>query len=118
MLDGVLLFCSRFDFLFISYSPDFAHVREKMLYASTRATLKTLFGNGYIKWEVFGTVPDDVSLEGFDKHVASENAPAPLTMEEHEKAEIKELEVRMHALPSVLDNPHTPPYVERWREVC
>lgn len=81
-----------FDFLFISYSPDFAHVREKMLYASTRATLKTLFGNGYIKWEVFGTVPDDVSLEGFDKHVASENAPAPLTMEEHEKAEIKELE--------------------------
>ena len=64
--------------MFISYSPDYAHVREKMLFASTRATLKTAFGTDYIKEELFGTVPDDVSLSGYDKHLASEAAPAPL----------------------------------------
>eukprot|EP00041_Stephanoeca_diplocostata_P006349 m.80815 g.80815 ORF g.80815 m.80815 type:complete len:355 (+) comp16317_c0_seq1:83-1147(+) len=82
-----------FDWLFISYNPDWAHIRDKMIYASTRATLKTLFGTTYIKTEIFGTVPDDVSLDGYDKHLVSEAAPAPLSMEEHEKAEVKALEV-------------------------
>ena len=36
---------------------DYAHVREKMLFASTRATLKTAFGTDYISSEMFGTVP-------------------------------------------------------------
>lgn len=31
-------------------------VRQKMLYAATRATLKKEFGGGHIKDEVFGTV--------------------------------------------------------------
>lgn len=30
-------------------------VRQKMLYAATRATLKKEFGGGHIKDEVFGT---------------------------------------------------------------
>lgn len=81
-----------YDWVFISYSPDFAHVRQKMLFASTRATLKSFFGAGYIKWEMFGTVPDDISLEGFDKHVASEEAPVPLTADEHEKKELQKFE--------------------------
>ena len=33
-----------FDYVFVSYSPDYANVRDKMIYASTRATLKTAFG--------------------------------------------------------------------------
>lgn len=47
----------------------------------------------YIKQELFGTVPEDVSLAGYDKHLESEAAPAPLSMEEHEKEEIRALEV-------------------------
>lgn len=31
-------------------------VRQKMLYAATRATLKKEFGGGHIKEEIFGTV--------------------------------------------------------------
>ena len=45
-----------YDFVFIAFSPDFAHVREKMLYASTRSTLKLAFGTNYIIDELFGTV--------------------------------------------------------------
>ena len=36
---------------------------------------------------------DDVSLEGFNKHITSQNAPAPLTQAEEEVAEIKKNEV-------------------------
>ncbi len=31
-------------------------VRQKMLYAATRATLKKEFGGGHVKEEIFGTV--------------------------------------------------------------
>jgi len=85
-----------YDWVFYSYSPDNAPVREKMLFASTRATFKTLFGTTYIKTELFGTVPDDVSLEGYDAHLACEAAPAPKTMEEMEKDEIRANEVGVH----------------------
>ena len=44
-----------FNFVLLAYTPDFAHVREKMLYASTRSTLKSSFGTNYIADEVFGT---------------------------------------------------------------
>lgn len=84
-----------FDWIFISYSHDNSLVREKMLYASTRSTFKTLFGTQYIKSEMFGTIPEDVSLEGYDAHITSENAPAPKTMEELEKEEIAASEVRV-----------------------
>eukprot|EP00730_Choanoeca_flexa_P008564 TRINITY_DN12506_c0_g1_i2.p2 TRINITY_DN12506_c0_g1~~TRINITY_DN12506_c0_g1_i2.p2 ORF type:complete len:341 (+),score=75.05 TRINITY_DN12506_c0_g1_i2:2939-3961(+) len=81
-----------YDFVFIAWSPDFAHIKSKMLYAATRATLKQTFGSHYIKDEVFGTVPEDVSLEGYDRHCTSAAAPPPLTAEELEKAEIRKAE--------------------------
>lgn len=83
---------SGYNFILICYSPDFAHVRQKMLYASTRSTLKSLFGTQYIRDELFGTVPADVSLEGYDKHMRAEAAPPPLTIQEVEKAEIRAVE--------------------------
>eukprot|EP00053_Salpingoeca_punica_P011716 m.104426 g.104426 ORF g.104426 m.104426 type:complete len:359 (+) comp15756_c0_seq2:38-1114(+) len=83
---------SGFDFVFIAWAPDFSHVRSKMLYASTRSTLKTIFGGIYIKAELFGTVRVDVSLAGYHKHLAAEAAPAPLTNAEIEKAEIRAAE--------------------------
>lgn len=85
-----------FDFVFIIWSPDFAHIRAKMVYASTRSTLKTLFGLQHIKDELFGTVRADVSLAGYEKHKEAEAAPPPLTNEEIEKAEIRATEVGVH----------------------
>lgn len=83
---------SGYRWIYISYVPDFAPVRQKMLYAATRATLKTEFGGAHIKDEVFGTAKDDVSLKGYHKHLASEKAPPPLTFAEEELAEIKKKE--------------------------
>eukprot|EP00039_Didymoeca_costata_P018582 m.334086 g.334086 ORF g.334086 m.334086 type:complete len:357 (-) comp17284_c0_seq1:154-1224(-) len=82
-----------YDWLFISYAPDYADVRDKMIYASTRATLKTFIGVTYLKEEMFGTTRDDISYEGYKRHLESEAAPPPLSMEEMEKAEIKAMEV-------------------------
>lgn len=45
-----------YEWLFISWSPDTAPVRQKMLYASTKATLKMEFGTSQIKEELHGTV--------------------------------------------------------------
>ena len=75
--------------LFITWSPDFAIVKQKMLYASTRSTLKQEFGAGQIKDELFGTSKEDIMLEGYLKHVTSQSAPQPLTNREEEIEEIR-----------------------------
>lgn len=77
-----------YQWLFIAYSPDFSKVRDKMLYAGTRATLKLEFGNGHIKEEIFATHQSDASLDGFKKHLVSLNADAPLTEAEMELKEM------------------------------
>lgn len=81
-----------YTWLFISWSPDFAPVKQKMLYASTKSTLKQEFGAGQIKDELFGTVNEDISLEGYLRHKTSQAAPAPLTMREEEIEEIRKTE--------------------------
>jgi len=78
--------------LFITWSPDFASVKNKMLYASTKSTLKQEFGAGQIKDELFGTVASDISLEGYRKHVISQSATKPLTRREEEIEEIRKSE--------------------------
>ncbi|NXN94707.1 TWF2 protein, partial [Rhinopomastus cyanomelas] len=83
-----------FEWLFISWSPDSSSVRLKMLYAATRATVKKEFGGGHIKDEMFGTVKEDVSLSGYQKHVSSCSAPAPLTAAEQELQQIRINEVK------------------------
>lgn len=82
-----------YEWIFISWSPDHSPVRQKMLYAATRATLKKEFGGGQIKEEVFGTEKGDVSFKGYKKHLVSQEAPAPLTHAEEELRAIKENEV-------------------------
>ncbi|XP_077932030.1 twinfilin-1 isoform X3 [Halichoerus grypus] len=78
-----------YEWIFIAWSPDHSHVRQKMLYAATRATLKKEFGGGHIKDEVFGTVKEDVSLHGYKKYLVSQSSPAPLTAAEEELRQIK-----------------------------
>ncbi|XP_014206719.1 twinfilin isoform X2 [Copidosoma floridanum] len=80
---------SGYDWLLISWSPDVAPVRQKMLYASTKATLKQEFGSASIKEELHGTVPDDINLEGYRKHKSNDAVPAPLTSVEEELAVLK-----------------------------
>lgn len=78
--------------LFISWSPDFATVKQKMLYAATKSTLKLEFGAGQIKDELFGTTPDDITLDGYLKHIKAQQAPAPLTNREEEMEIIRQNE--------------------------
>jgi len=72
-------------FALFCYVPDKAKVKEKMLYASTRANLKQQLGMNYFSDEVFGTVPDDFSLKGYKLHVTSKKTEAPLTDSEQMK---------------------------------
>ena len=78
-----------YKWLLISWSPDTASVRNKMLYASTKATLKKEFGGGQIKDDLYGNVIEDVSLRGYQKHVTSASAPGPMTREELEREEVR-----------------------------
>ncbi|XP_033114603.1 twinfilin-1-like [Anneissia japonica] len=81
-----------FEWIFILYVPDFCQVRDKMLYASTKSSLKTEFGSAQIKQELYGTSPDDVSLSGYHKHLEAEEAPAPLTAAEEDRKFMRENE--------------------------
>jgi twinfilin-like protein len=65
-----------------------------MLYAATKSTLKTEFGAGQIKEEIFGTAREDVSLEGYLKHVKSQLAPKPMTFREEEMEFLKQTETK------------------------
>eukprot|EP01147_Barroeca_monosierra_P000292 gene292-3662_t len=81
-----------YNFVFIAWSPDFANVKEKMLYASTKATFKQTFGTHHIKDELYATEKRDATLAAYEKHLVSEAAPPPLTIEEIEKEEIRQAE--------------------------
>ncbi|XP_074030318.1 twinfilin actin binding protein [Leptinotarsa decemlineata] len=84
---------SGYEWLFISWSPDTASIRQKMLYASTKATLKQEFGTSQIKEELHGTTISDITLYGYIKYKKSAAAPAPLSMREEELQEIRRTEV-------------------------
>uniref|UniRef100_UPI0037E77EFF twinfilin-2-like isoform X1 n=1 Tax=Semicossyphus pulcher TaxID=241346 RepID=UPI0037E77EFF len=83
-----------YEWIFIAWSPDQSPVRQKMVYAATRATLKKEFGGGHIKDEMFGTVEDDVSFQGYLRHMSSCCSPAPLTAAEQELQRIRVTEVK------------------------
>ncbi|XP_076012600.1 twinfilin-2-like isoform X1 [Genypterus blacodes] len=78
-----------YEWIFIAWSPDQSPVRQKMMYAATRATLKKEFGGAHIKDEMFGTVEDDLCFQGYLRHMSSCSSPAPLTAAEQELQRIK-----------------------------
>lgn len=80
--------------LLISWTPDTASIRQKMVYASTKATLKTEFGSAYITEELHATTLEETTLEGYKKHKREFAAPAPLTTREEEIQELRKTEVR------------------------
>ncbi|CAL8405215.1 unnamed protein product [Arctogadus glacialis] len=51
-----------YEWLFLAWSPEGSPVRQKMLYAATRATVKKEFGGAHIKEEIFGTALEPNSV--------------------------------------------------------
>ncbi|XP_029682401.1 twinfilin-2 isoform X1 [Takifugu rubripes] len=78
-----------YEWIFLAWSPDQSPVRQKMVYAATRATLKKEFGGGHIKDEIFGTVEDDLCFQGYLRHMSSCSSPAPISLAEQELQQVK-----------------------------
>ncbi|CUM45739.1 uncharacterized protein AC631_01616 [Debaryomyces fabryi] len=84
---------SNSDYAFISFIPDVAPIREKMLYASTKNTLLTQLGsNNFSKSHIFAwTELDELSFENF-KHSSEVQEDGPLTHEEKTLQEVNSLQ--------------------------
>lgn len=55
--------------LFVSWTPESSPVREKMIYASTKSTVKQEFGGGSIFADYFVSGPEELSLEAVKKWI-------------------------------------------------
>ncbi|CAB4417652.1 unnamed protein product [Rhizophagus irregularis] len=87
----------NYEWLFMAYVPDLAKVRDKMLYASTRATLSKELGDTHFVDSMYGTTVSEFTLEGYQKHKKHQDAEAPLTAREKELAEVKIAEASANA---------------------
>lgn len=67
-----------FAWMLISWIPDSATIRQKMIYASTKSTLKLEFGSSYLKEEYHATSPDEITFAGYQKNKLSMAAPTPV----------------------------------------
>ncbi|ROW04636.1 hypothetical protein VPNG_07402 [Cytospora leucostoma] len=76
----------------VSYIPDAAKVRQKMLFASTRLTLVRELGREHFRETIFATARDEVTPEGFERHDRHERLEAPLTEEERSLEGVKRAE--------------------------
>lgn len=87
--------CDNYHWLFISWSPENSAVRQKMLYASTKATLKLQFGSGSIAYDYFAATEEELSWTSYidwlrkKKNVEERGDEAPLTREEQELKTVK-----------------------------
>ncbi|KAI8575941.1 hypothetical protein K450DRAFT_259503 [Umbelopsis ramanniana AG] len=79
----------EYNWLFIAYVPDNSKVRDKMLYASSRASLTKDLGDYRFVDNMWGTEASEFTLDGYKKHKSHQTAEAPLTARERELAEIK-----------------------------
>ncbi|KAJ1964984.1 Twinfilin-1 [Dipsacomyces acuminosporus] len=78
--------------LFATFVPDNAKVRDKMLYASTKATVTKMLGESYFVDSMYGTTKDEFSLDGYRQHRKHAESSAPLTERELEMERVKEIE--------------------------
>ncbi|OAA50354.1 twinfilin-1 [Metarhizium rileyi] len=76
----------------VSYVPDAANVRQKMLFASTRLTLVRELGSEHFRESIFVTTADELSESGFKELDAHTQLAAPLTEEERTLGEVKRAE--------------------------
>lgn len=78
----------------ITYVPNAAPVRQKMLFASTRLTLVRELGIERFRQTLFATEASELTAEGWKKHEQHEALKAPLTEEEAGLAGVKEAEAQ------------------------
>lgn len=81
-------------FAAITFVPNAAPVRQKMLFASTRITLARELGIERFRQTIFATEKDELTAEGWKRHEAHENLSAPLTEEESGLQGVKEAEAQ------------------------
>lgn len=81
----------------ITYVPDAAPVRQKMLFASTRLTLTRELGTEHFRETFLVTTAEELSAKGFERHDAHEKLEAPLTEEERSLGEVKKAEMEVGA---------------------
>jgi twinfilin-like protein len=73
--------------ILMSHVPDQCKVKDKMLYASTRATVKRTLGANFFAEEMHGTLPSDFNAKGYADFKAHTAAAVPLTRGEYERQE-------------------------------
>ncbi|PTB46148.1 uncharacterized protein TrAFT101_004375 [Trichoderma asperellum] len=79
-------------FVAVTYVPDAANVRQKMLFASTRLTLTRELGTEHFRETPFMTMAHELTEKGFKAHDAHNALEAPLTEEEKTLGEVKRAE--------------------------
>ncbi|KAI0976094.1 hypothetical protein F4678DRAFT_213802 [Xylaria arbuscula] len=81
----------------VTYVPDPAKVRQKMLFAATRLTLVRELGSEHFRETIFATVADELTPAGFARHDKHMSQDAPLTEEERTLGEVKQAEAETGA---------------------
>ncbi|KAK4546677.1 hypothetical protein LTR36_001895 [Oleoguttula mirabilis] len=76
----------------VTFVPNAAPVRQKMLFASTRLTLVRELGLERFRQQVFATEKEELTAEGWRKHEAHVGLDAPLTEEESGLKSVKDAE--------------------------
>ncbi|KAI9760962.1 MAG: dihydrofolate reductase [Chaenotheca gracillima] len=79
-------------FIAVTYVPDAANVRQKMLFASTRLNLVRELGTERFRETLFATTREELTAEGFRKHDQHGELKPPLTQEEEALEGVKAAE--------------------------
>ncbi|CAN8097139.1 unnamed protein product [Discula destructiva] len=94
--DPLYILLKRYDtvpkLIAVSYVPDTAKVRQKMLFASTRLTLVRELGREHFRETIFATAKDELTPDGFARHDKHEQLEAPLTEGERSLQGVKQAE--------------------------
>jgi len=76
----------------ITFVPNHAPVRQKMLFASTRLTLLRELGLERFSQQIFATEMEELTAEGWRRHEAHVGLDAPLTEEESGLKDVRDAE--------------------------
>ncbi|KAI8804737.1 hypothetical protein BJ742DRAFT_823076 [Cladochytrium replicatum] len=81
-----------YEWIVLHYVPDKARVRDKMLYSSSKGTLLKDLGDSKFVDSIYGSTQEELSFEGYKKHLVHKQSSAPLTEREKELAAVKAAE--------------------------
>jgi len=76
----------------LCYVPDDSIVRNKMLYASVRQSLRSDLGQNYFIDDIHGTDKKEFSAQGFKQYFVAKTSEVPLSEQERMRKEEREIE--------------------------